>query len=118
MFHLIIPNQIIKFIQKHILVFFEGNTTNNIDSIIILVFVYFEFLMYLIFLEIIELNFCGLNTYIKRNIKRRALKDSLNEDYTDSYLDDNCEGKYSDLYNEGDVDDNNIKQNELNNINQ
>jgi len=32
--------------------------------------------MVLIFLEIIELNFCGLNENLKRNIEKRALIES------------------------------------------
>ena len=36
-----------------------------------------EFLMYFIFLEIIELNFCNLNKNIKKNIKKRAKDDLL-----------------------------------------
>ena len=32
-----------------------------------------EYLMYLVFLEIIELNFCGLNKYLKNNIQNRAI---------------------------------------------
>ena len=38
-----------------------------------------QFLVLLIHLEIIELNFCGLNKYTKRNIEIRGLLDSLNE---------------------------------------
>ena len=34
-----------------------------------------ELLMYLVFLEVIELNFCGLSTNIKKNIKERAISD-------------------------------------------
>ena len=38
-----------------------------------------QFLALMIHLEIIELNFCGLNKYTKRNIEIRGLLDSLNE---------------------------------------
>jgi hypothetical protein len=40
----------------------------------------FELFITLVFLEIIELNFCGLNTYIKRNIQLRAIEDINDND--------------------------------------
>ena len=43
--------------------------TTNIIDIVLLVF---YLLGSIIYLEFIELNFCGLNFYTKRNIKRRA----------------------------------------------
>ena len=45
----------------------------SISSIIIIIIC---FLMILIFVEIIELNFCGLSYMTKKNIKLRAQKDS------------------------------------------
>jgi len=46
-----------------------------------------ELLMILIFLEFIELNFCGLNENLKRNIEKRALIESslINENEKDEF---------------------------------
>ena len=50
---------------------------------------FFEFLGYLIYMEIIQLNFCGFNRDISKNIKKRAKLDAimskkeLNDDDTD-----------------------------------
>jgi len=66
-------------------------------SIIISISYFLEFFMILVFLEIIELNFCGLNENVKRNIKDRAdeeirisLTDKENDERNPSYnsLDD------------------------------
>jgi len=45
--------------------------------------------MILIFLEIIELNFCGLNQNLKKNIEFRALADTPleNKEYDDEEVD-------------------------------
>ena len=76
-YHIIIPMKIGDFIK------------NMIDSfdIILLIFFIVEFLFYLIFLEIIELNFCDLNKNIKKNIQIRAKSDSTNEEGRDSFFD-------------------------------
>ena len=43
--------------------------------------------MYCIFIEVIELNFCGLNRNIKKRIQERAISDySLDEDSDDSFF--------------------------------
>ena len=39
--------------------------------------IFFEFIGYLIYMEIIQLNFCGLNRDISRNIKKRAELDAI-----------------------------------------
>ena len=52
----------------------EGITiTKNILDILILLF---YLLGAIVYLEFIELNFCGLNFYLKKNIKERALSDT------------------------------------------
>ena len=38
---------------------------------------FFEFLGYLIYMEIIQLNFCGFNRDISKNIKKRAKLDAI-----------------------------------------
>ena len=46
---------------------------------------FFDFLGYIIYLEIIELKFCGLNKNIKRNIEKRAIIDvKMDEDDSSS----------------------------------
>ena len=47
----------------------------------------FEFIAFCIYLEIIELRFCGLNKNIRKNIILRGENDSLNID--NIYEDDN-----------------------------
>ena len=58
---------------------------------------FFEFIGYLIYLEIIQLNFCGLNRDLAKNIKKRAKLDSimsekeLNEEENGDANDDSLE---------------------------
>ena len=120
-YHLLILININQFI-RHIF-----NYNNNFDMIILLILFFIELLMYLIFLEIIELNFCGLSENIRKNIKKRALIDSSIEDDNnnrDIFLGDiNYELNYDENNNsyrndEGNNDDNDnsIEKNELDNI--
>ena len=37
----------------------------------------FEFLGYMIYMEVIQLNFCGLNRDLSKNIKKRAKLDAI-----------------------------------------
>ena len=62
----------------------------NSDVILILVICYFVlvFFFILVFLEKIELNFCGLNEYLKKNIKIRAEKDRNETVFYDDESDD------------------------------
>ena len=75
-FHIIITLKISNFILYIFFFFYKLNPKNIIPFFTIC----FEFFMYLIFLEKIELNICGLNENIRRNIKERAVNDLLNED--------------------------------------
>lgn len=81
------------------------NKTNNYKYISIFLFI-FQFFGLLIYLEIIELNFCQLNKNTKKNIQKREAKDNmlLDEDGRDSLIevspgyvlsDINCENKNS-----------------------
>ena len=81
-YHIIIPIQIEEFINN---IKDQINQEKPIEVIIPL-FCY-EFLFYLIFLEIIELNFCGLNKNIRKNIEKRAISDLKNDVRGDSYFD-------------------------------
>jgi hypothetical protein len=114
-YHLLIPKQISNFIYNIIEYWNpEKKNNKNYDLIIILVLFFIEFLMYQTFLEIIELNCCGLSKYIRKNIKKRAEKDLSYEDNRDSVLDYNDE----DNDNASDVnEDDNTKSNELFTIN-
>jgi len=79
-FHLILPFAIFMFIFE---IFININSLNNIMTILIFLFGIFEFILILVFLEIIELNFCGLSKNTKKNIRIRCKNDinySLVED--------------------------------------
>ena len=58
------------------------------DKIFLISIFLIELIMILIFLEMIEINFCGLNKNLKRNIESRGIIDSslTNEDDNDSEL--------------------------------
>ena len=49
------------------------------DKLYCLVFYFFQFIALSIHLEILELNFCGLNKFTKRNIELRGKEDALGE---------------------------------------
>ena len=52
--------------------FFDDDRLNSVRFVSI----FFEFIGYLIYMEIIQLNFCGLNRDISRNIQKRAVIDA------------------------------------------
>ena len=52
---------------------------NSIDKLYCIVFYFFQFIALMIHLEILELNFCGLNKFTKRNIDFRGIKDYSGE---------------------------------------
>jgi hypothetical protein len=52
-------------------------TTIKASKIYIIIFFVLQFISLMIYLEIIELNFCGLNKYTKRNIELRGYDDLL-----------------------------------------
>jgi hypothetical protein len=68
---------------------------------------FFEFLGYMIYMEVIQLNFCGLNRDLSKNIKKRAKLDAiisekdLNEDNDINDISDSIEApkKYKKKYN-------------------
>ena len=72
---------------------FIQNIIKNFEiiEIIFLISCFFiELIMILVFLEIIEIKFCGLNENLKRNIELRAMIDSSlsNENDDDDEIDD------------------------------
>ena len=85
-YHIFIPFFVEKFIME-IIVQIKNRSIFNI-IFLILCFL-FEIIMIFIFLEIIELNFCGLNKNLKKNIKLRALIESPLEieNYNDDKVD-------------------------------
>ena len=68
-YHLYIPLLIENFIMGIEEIF-------NKNNYLLIPFFCIEFIMILIFLEIIEINFCGLNENLKRNIESRGKTDS------------------------------------------
>ena len=59
------------------------------SSIMYIFFVIITIFMILVFIEIIQLNFCGLSTMTKKNIEERARHDSmLNDDDDDNEKND------------------------------
>lgn len=66
-YHILIIFHIEKFINR--IMFVEEKN----DLILPIIYFFFEFICILIFLEIIELNFCGLSFNLRRNIEKRAL---------------------------------------------
>lgn len=73
----------------------EYITENTPTRILKFVAVFIEFIGYMIFLEIIQLNFCGLNRDISLNIEKRAhleLNHMDNDSESDFDLDDSLDG--------------------------
>ena len=62
--------------------------------------------MNLIYLEEIELNFCGLNRNIKRNIQTRADEEvnNIGQDHEDSKIEFDLDGGFSSNFNENNND--------------
>jgi hypothetical protein len=81
-YHLYIPLLVEDFIMDIIRIFSEEE---DLFELIFLISCFsIEFIMILVFLEIIEVNFCNLNKNLKRNIELRAISD-----YSLSIEDDN-----------------------------
>ena len=73
--HILIYYIIAEFLLNIESIFEKGNF-NSIDFILIIAYI-FIIINFLIFIEIIELNFCGLNKYTRRNITIRQKKETL-----------------------------------------
>jgi hypothetical protein len=82
---------------------------SGVNLIIVLCYFVLDIFLILIFLEKIELNFCGLNKYLKKNIKRRADKDLKDSDFYDDEssdindYDEDYSVHYSNPYNSEDT---------------
>ena len=59
----------------------DEDNKNYLIIILMYIIIALDIFFILVFLEIIELKFCGLNKYIKKNIKKRAIED-VNEALT------------------------------------
>ena len=90
-YHILIPHQM-QVLIGNIIEFYDFEKYPAYNFIIILILFFIELLMYLIFLEVIELNFCDLNKDTKKNIAKRAISDISYEDNRDTYLDIYYEG--------------------------
>ena len=73
--HIFLFYQMLEFTDSFIEIFSSSNINLFVVCILIISGI-FEIFIVLIFLEIIELGFCGLNYNTKRNIKKRALIES------------------------------------------
>ena len=111
---------------------FDGTlNSDTITTITYLSFILIAIFMILIFIEIIQLNFCGLSTMTKKNIEERAKLDSIlsiednDEEDNDFYLKDKDErtitcGEYTfeleeiNKNNFGQILDSDVDSNELN----
>ena len=82
--HLLICLSLSKFIAVLI------NHDNSIKYLSIIPFL-FQFFSLMIYLEIIELNFCGLNKNTKRNIQKRVQEEMLNQERPSNLDDDKVE---------------------------
>ena len=84
-FHMYIP---------FLIQYFLENILKNIELIEIIFLIssfFIELIMILVFLEIIEIKFCGLNENLKRNIELRSLTESslaIEDDDDDDEIDD------------------------------
>ena len=85
-YHIYLPFLVKHFIEETFIHFENGNVFKK--SFLISCF-FIELIMILIFLEIIELNFCGLNKNLKKNIEFRSLNETSLEikDYYNDEVD-------------------------------
>jgi len=84
LYHIYIPMLVENFVINITIQF-----KNKLNIIFLIIFFLIELAMILIFLEIIEINFCGLNENLKKNIEFRALADTSleNKEYDDEEVD-------------------------------
>ena len=69
-------------------------TTIKKEKLYVIIFFVLQFISLMIHLELIELNFCGLNKYTKRNIELRGIDDYLCEGRDSVANNDNIKSKY------------------------
>ena len=115
MFHLFIFFKFYALIDSSI-ISYQKKEKNKIYSAIDLSLHLLECFMHFVYLEMVELNFCGLSQNIKRNIKDRASKEYNEIDEEQKNLDVNfdLDGGYTSNFNETDLE---LKKMELNSEN-
>ena len=91
LYHIYIPLLIEAFINEII------NRTCIFDIIFLILCFTIELIIILVFLEIIEVKFCGLNENLKRNIESRGIIDSslINNDENDDEYNENDNESYT-----------------------
>ena len=108
--HIFLPNQIFALFFIFSEVIKKDNNINLVARIIIIISFIFEIFISCVFLELIELNFCGLNKNIKKNIVVRAIEDS-NESLSPNENTFEVDNQYIVHYDDDkeEIEDNNIK---------
>ena len=71
-------------ISKYVLILIDEN--QKVEKYYCIIIFVLQFFCLLVYLEIIELNFCGLNKNIKANINKRGVDELLGKDGRDSTL--------------------------------
>ena len=74
-YHILIIFHAQKFVDDLLNILFDKEIEKCEILIPFIILFFFEFIFILIFLEIIELNFCGLNVNLRKNIEKRAYID-------------------------------------------
>ena len=94
-FNLTLPFSLSFFIIDIVMKIYNLNSTTDIIlNILIFIIDIFEIILILVFLEVIELNFCGLSENTKNNIKLRSISETanlLNNEDDDNKSDDSNE---------------------------
>ena len=80
-YHALIP----LLIAFNLIDFFDDKASEK-ESIISIISLVLEIIFILIFLEIIELNFCNLNKNIKRNIEERAINEEFDNENNEDQI--------------------------------
>ena len=84
-YHIILPFRITQFLYQMIEQLYQDELL-FIKEFFTLLFFIFELIFYLIFLEIIELNFFGLNINFRKNNEKGAISDMKKGDGKNTYL--------------------------------
>ena len=98
-FHILLSYQIVSFLWN-IVGLFKSNKNNIFVNIIIVITYLIELFITFVFLEFFELNFCGLNKNLKKNIVERALQDSMDISNDNAIVEFEVEDEYLVQYNE------------------
>ena len=97
LYHIYVP-LLIEYFIVNISIEIENENIFNIIFLIICFLI--ELVMILIFLEIIELNFCGLNKNLKKNIEFRAIDDNIPLEFKEDYDNEEIDNERDTIKNE------------------